>query len=241
MAGVSRVAEPRALPAPDEDGEFRAGPVDVGWMRILRIQGYVDPERVRPRIRLAAERAAEMAADLADGRVGYRRVPVTGLAAGRLELAGGHRFHCGAFTRHLAECRCVVVFVLTAGAAFDERIGALMRDDQPVEGLFLDSAGWLAVESVTRQFSDGLKSAAAGSGLRVTRRMGPGYRYRVGARTEPWRLEEQRDLFAALAGAPLPARLLDSAAMLPKMSRSGLYGLRVAGRPDALPACGPHA
>ncbi len=54
--------------------------------------------------------------------------------------------------------------------------------------------------------------------LAPTRRLGPGY--------VDWPLEEQAALVALLDGAPLPVRLLDSCAMIPKKSRSGLYGLR---------------
>ena len=190
------------------------------------MQGYTDLERVRRPIRRAAERAAEMARDIACGRVGLRRVGIAALEEDTLTLAGGHRFHCLAFPRFLEQCHSVVAFAMTAGPRFDERIDELMHDDQPVEGLFLDSAGWLAVESVTRQFAERLKVEAADRGMRLTRRMGPGYSYRVGTVLEPWSLDEQQDLFRVLGDAPLPVELMDSSAMSPKMSRSGLYGLR---------------
>jgi hypothetical protein len=103
-----------------------------------------------------------------------------------------------------------------------------MSDGRPVEGLFLDSAGWLAVESVTRQFADRLKGESAYRGLRLTRRLGPGYSYRLEGGVVSWALDEQQVLFSALGHDPLPVSLLDSAAMQPKMSRSGLYGLRPA-------------
>jgi len=221
------------LPAVGESGCFSARGVHVGAERILRIQGYSDPSRVRPRIRKAAEFAAEMAGDLVAGEVGFRRVAVTRLSDGILELDGGHTFQCEAFDKFLSGCGSVVAFVLTAGAAFDTRIDEMMHGDRPVEGLFLDSAGWLAVESVTRRFSEALKVDCAGQGLRLTRRLGPGYSYRIGTRMEPWDLAQQRTLFEALGDAPLPSTLMDSSAMQPKMSRSGLYGLRTDTPPPA--------
>lgn len=214
------------LPAPGDGGSFRAGPVAVAAERLLRIQGYSDPHRVRARIREAAEYAAGLAGEIADGRVGFRRVAVTRLAGDELELDARHTFHCAAFERFLAGCDSVVAFVLTAGAAFDARIDEMMHGDRPVEGLFLDSAGWLVVEAVTRRFAEALKVDCAKQGLRLTRRLGPGYSYRLAAGMASWDLAEQRGLFAALGGVPLPSRLMDSAAMQPKMSRSGLYGLR---------------
>ena len=89
-----------------------------------------------------------------------------------LELDGRHAFHCEAFDKFLSGCGSVVAFVLTAGGAFDTRIDEMMHGDRPVEGLFLDSAGWLVVEAVTRQFSDALKGDCARQGLRLTRRRG---------------------------------------------------------------------
>ena len=220
------------LPELGEAGAFEAAPVRIGVERILRIQGYSDLSRVRPRIRKAAEYAADLAGEITCGAVGFRRVPISALDGARLQLDGRHDFQCEAFGRFLQGCQSVVAFVLTAGAVFDERIDELMKGDRPVEGLFLDSAGWLAVEAVTRQFAEQLKHDTATQGLRLTRRMGPGYSYRMGPRMEPWDLAEQVTLFAALGDAPLPSALMESSAMHPKMSRSGLYGLRADSRTE---------
>ena len=217
------------LPAPNEAGRFCAGPVDVRAERILRIQGYRDMERVRRPIRRAAEKAAEIACEIAEGDVGYRRVAIAACNGSSLALEGGERFECAAFERFLAQCESVLVFSMTAGAALDRRIDELMAADDPVVALMLDTAGWLAIESVTRQFSERLKAECEPAGLRLTRRMGPGYTYRVGRDMAPWGLEEQAGLFRVLGEEVSPVTVLESGAMLPKMSRSGLYGLRAAG------------
>ena len=220
------------LPAPAAAGRFQAGPVDVRTERILRIQGYRDMERVRRPIRRAADKAAAIAREIAEGDVGYRRIGISACEGSNLELDGGERFECAAFDRFLAECESVVVFAMTAGAAIDRRIDELMAADDPVVALLLDTAGWLAIESITRQFSERLKADCAPAGLRLTRRMGPGYTYRMGREMAPWGLEEQEGLFRVLGEDSSPVAVLPSGAMLPKMSRSGLYGLRasVAGR-----------
>ena len=224
---VSQQPDDDLIPALDAARRFTAPAIDVRADRILRIQGYSDLERVRPRIRKAAEFAAAMAMDVACGTAGLRHLTISRLdAGGELELSERWRFHSAAFPRYLAGCGSVVAFALTAGATFDEHIDALMRDDKPVEGLFLHSAGWLAVESVTRQLADRLKRDCAARGLRLTRRLGPGYSYRLGEQLASWGLDEQRQLFAALGDVPLPVTLLESSAMQPQMSRSGLYGLR---------------
>ena len=174
------------LPAPMEAGRFQAGPVDVRAERILRIQGYRDMERVRRPIRRAADKAAEIAREIAEGEVGYRRVGIAARSGPSLELQGGERFECVAFERFLLECESVVVFAMTAGVAIDRRIDELMGADDPVVALLLDTAGWLAIESITRQFSERLKADCEPAGLRLTRRMGPGYTYRMGREMAPW-------------------------------------------------------
>ena len=223
---LTTAADDSLLPAPTEAGRFRAGPVDVRDDRILRIQGYRDMDRVRKPIRRAAQRAAEIAREIAEGEVGYRRIVVASRREGRLELEGGECFECSAFDRFLPGCESIIVFAMTAGAALDRRTDELMAADDPVTALLLDTAGWLAVESVTRQFSDRLRSDCELAGLRLTRRMGPGYTYRTGREIAPWRLEEQAGLFRVLGEDASPITVLDSGAMIPKMSRSGLYGLR---------------
>ena len=85
----------------------------------------------------------------------------------------------------------MVVFAMTAGEAIDRRIDELMAADEPVVALLLDTGGWLAIESITRQFSERLKADCEPADLRLTRRMGPGYTYRIGKELAPWGLEEQ--------------------------------------------------
>ena len=58
--------------------------------------------------------------------------------------------------------------------------------------------------------------------------MAPGYSYHLDSGTCEWPLEEQKALFDLFRHATLPVRLLESCAMLPKMSRTGLYALRIA-------------
>ena len=224
MQGMEVSERTPVLPALGEAGRFRAREVAIRADQLLRIQGYADPDAVRRPIRRAAERAAAIASEITEGRAAFRRLRVSVLDGERLELDGDHCLRCGAFGRYLAGCESVLVFALTAGAAFDARIETLMREDQPVEGLFLDSAGW--VEAVTRQLVDALKCELAERGGAVTRRLGPGYSYRRADGVDTWPLDQQAALFAALDGADVPVTLLESSAMQPKMSRSGLFGLR---------------
>lgn len=217
---------PDALPPLGGAAGFDAGPVTVRSDHILRIQGYTDLERVRRPIRKAAAEAATMAHEVTRGQVAFRRLPLRLAGTGALEVGGEQRFSCPAFDRFLAGSEQCMVFALTAGPAFDARIAQLVQQERPLEALLLDCAGWLSVEQVTRQFNQWLKRVAGREGLKPTRRMGPGYSYRIAEQTVHWRLEEQLALFELLGDEQDTVAVLESCAMLPKMSRSGLYGLR---------------
>ena len=193
---------------------------------ILRMQGYKDLGAVRPRVRESAVRALAEAERLIAPEACYRRVAVEDCGNGVLRLAEGTTFHGTTFDRTLAGCPAVVVFVLTLGEAIDNASDAL-QDDNLLDAYFLETAGWLATERATRALMQHLAAETARCGLRLTRRLAPGY--------GDWPLEEQVGLFELFAGVELPVRLLESQAMLPRKSRSGLWGLRPAGGAGGAP------
>lgn len=192
---------------------------------MLRIQGYSNVSSVRPAIQRAAEAMAQLATRLSEPSVTYRRAAVRGIDGGELEIEGGFRFHCKAFDRTLNGCVEVALFVLTVGKPLDYQVIELVEAGDLLEALLLETAGWLCIEDATRQFKTRLRDESGARGCRITSRLGPGYSYRIGEETCMWSLEEQATLFAAFGSAELPVSLMASAAMQPKMSRSGLFGV----------------
>jgi hypothetical protein len=209
---------------------YRPGPPDIRVERILRIQGYGDLSKVRPAIRRAAEYAADLARRLSEPAVCFRRVAIRGLEGGRLDLDGGITLNCEAFGRLLAGCHEAVAFVLTVGAGVDRKVVELTETGEGLlEALLLETAGWLAVEDATRQFRSAARAQAERAGQRITTRLGPGYRYAVDGAECEWALTDQLALFELFGDADLPVQVLPSCAMLPKISRSGLFGVGAAG------------
>lgn len=194
--------------------------------RMLRIQRYTDLDRVRPAIRRAAEAAARTAEDLAEQQVCYRKLDIVSCADGELMLETGAIFRCEAFDRLLANAQQVVVFVLTVGKTLDSEVIERLETDDLLEALFLETAGWLCIEDATRKFVEHLRGRAAKQALRLTRRLGPGYTYKTDTGECEWPLSDQRVLFDVFEPVQTPVALLESSAMLPKMSRSGMVGLR---------------
>ena len=211
-------------------GIFRPSLLAINPELMLRVHGYRNTEKLRPAIRAAAEAIATLTERLIAPQVHYRRVGVRALTGGELVLEDGVTFHNEAFPRLLGESREVVIAIATMGPALDQEVIARMDGFEPLEALFLETGGWLGIESVSKQFGDYLRALSRGHGYRVSCRMGPGYNYKVDGCESQWPLEEQRQVFQAFDGIELPVRLLDSCAMLPKMSRTGLYGLTPPGR-----------
>jgi len=194
--------------------------------KILRIHGYRDIDVVRKDVLGAAERHAEEALTLLELRFFYQRLHVSGLSDDQLALDGGMTFNCDAFGKILRNSKEVVPFLLSTGKPLDGRIQAYLADFNVLEALLLETAGWIAIEAATRMFALHLRREIAPAGLDLSTRMGPGYAYSLGARKVTWDLSDQRKLFNLFNGFPLPVTLLESCAMHPKLSRSGLYGLR---------------
>ncbi len=206
------------MPGDDPNyGYFRTEIADLPVKPLLRMQGYRDLDRVRPRVRDIATKAAELAQTVAAPEAYYRRVAIRSCTPEALQLEGA-TFHSARFAKVFAGCGEVMVFVLTLGPAFDAESERLTANDEIVEALFLEMAGWLAVEQATKALALHVSDRVRGEDLGLTRRLGPGY--------VDWPLEEQAGLFALLEDATLPVQLLESCAMIPKKSRSGLYGLR---------------
>ncbi|MFN0186085.1 MAG: hypothetical protein ACKVQR_19900 [Aquabacterium sp.] len=233
-----------AHPPPNLDAplvQFQPGPPVVAAERILRMQGYAHPERVRPAIARAAAEMARIAQSRSVPRVAYRFHAVRGIDAEGLQLERGARLRSAAFESRLAGCTQAVPFVLSCGEPLGQAVVDLAEAGDLMEAVLLEAAGWLCVEDATRQFKDALRREVAERGARITSRMGPGYSYRVayrvGTREVDWPLEDQRQLFTLLEGGPLPVTLMPSCAMFPKLSRSGLFGVAPARAADLQAVC----
>lgn len=203
---------------------WRGEGVGIDAERILRVQGFGARRAARPRLVSAAERAAERAARLAAPEARAIRRTIERCSGDFLRLSGGTTFNCPIFADVLKDCDEVLLFVLTLGPTLEAEI-AERFGDEPLEAYFLDSAGWLLVEQATRHLRAHLSRSLSTLGRSLTARLGPGYDYRDGESRTPWPLEQQHELFRAFGDTELPVRLMDSSAMMPRLSRSGLFGI----------------
>ncbi|GMQ74871.1 MAG: hypothetical protein BMS9Abin01_0111 [Gammaproteobacteria bacterium] len=219
------------------DGVFKPPSIKLRVEQILRMQGYKDLSRVRSEILTIAESMTALAERTFEPAVDFRRVHLKDLSGDVLVLESGIKLYSKAFDKYISGCHEVAVFVMTLGSPLDEIERDLVKSDKIVETVFLETAGWLGIEQLTKLFSAFLRSLLASEGLRLGRRMSPGYAFRVGRAVCDWSLEDQKPIFDLFDKRNLAVELLDSCAMSPKMSRSGLYGLfpetKFAQQPDA--------
>jgi hypothetical protein len=207
-------------------GIFKPRGIVICPEKMLKIIGYRAGAPVRPAVRRMAERIAELAAAAMTPVVHHCRVAIKHCDASGLALVNGITFHGPVFGKHLAGCREAVAFIMTLGARFDSTQKNLSESDNLLDAVFLETAGWVAIEEATRIFTQQARKVAMSDGLELSRRLAPGYVFRVGDRKVDWALAEQKEFFRIFEGVELPVELLESCAMMPKMSRTGFFGLR---------------
>lgn len=186
--------------------------------QILRAH-YPDLGPVAAEVRATAAAMAAHALEVATPVAWLREVAVRKIDGARVELDGGAMLASSALAAVLHGGTSVQLFLVTLGPRLDERVTQLFEAMDGLEGLFLDTAGWVAVQSALSTVRRGLGARARTRGFRVTRRVGPGYL--------DWPLEQAPVVVATLAaGTPLPGiEVLESGAILPEKTLTGLYGL----------------
>lgn len=185
---------------------------------ILRLQKYKRLEAVPAPVREAARAMAGLAETLVEPQGRLLRVPVRHVEpGGSVLVANGVRFQSRALARLLRGATEIIVVLLTLGPKLETRAQELMGEEQLLEALLLDTAGWVAMDALGRDVRRRLAAEARAAGMLLTHRMAPGY--------ADWGLEEQRVLFSAFGEDTLPVRLTEACVMLPRKSVSGIHGL----------------
>ena len=199
--------------------------VSVRVEQILRAH-YPDLTPVAAEVRATAAAMAAHALQIATPKAWLRQVAVQGIDGARVELGGGAVVTSATLANSLRGSSAAQLFLVTLGPRLDERVSQLFEAMDGLEGLFLDTAGWVVVQSALGAIRRRLGAKARADGYRLSRRAGPGYL--------DWPLSEQSTLVGTLAaGEALPGiEVLCSGAILPEKTLTGLYGL--------IPLASPH-
>ena len=203
-------------------------PPEIDVVKLLGVHKYKDMSKVRPVILKSAHRAIAQSIEFSDPRGYFTTTPIESLDEEGLDLFDGTRLNCTAFRDKLGGYDTLLSFVITLGPKLDEEVSKGFADgSDPLGPLFLDTAGWLMIEASTRSFSTYLKSEHFGGRQDLSTRMAPGYDYPIKGQSDraPWDLLEQAKLFGTFKNKDIPIELLDSGAMIPRLSRSGIFGV----------------
>jgi hypothetical protein len=211
---------PAVIPWPAPDAVERWAPARLAidpWV-VLRLARYRRRAEVAPAIWEATLRMAARAQELARPIALLRAIEIEAVDPAGVRLRGGPVFSGRAVGRLLGGCPTGVAFVLTLGPGLESEVSALGDGREPLDAFLLDTAGWAALEVTVRALRLDLAARARAAGLRLTHRLGPGYR--------DWPLPEQHALLTLFTAAPAVVHLSEHAVLTPFKSLTGIFGAR---------------
>ena len=202
---------------------------EVNIAKLLRIHGYKKNQKIKPVIQDAAIKAVRRLQYCCEPQGVFFLQEIHRLEADRLILLSGIEFNCPVFEDILAGSTHIISFAITLGNRTDEIIDSYAKDiDEPLASLFLETASRLCLEKILRIARSKLVTYSLNNDMKLGNRMAPGYSYKLRLSSERvmWNLEDQAKLFDTFQKFEVPVILMESSAMLPRMSRSGIFGLK---------------
>lgn len=135
----------------------------------------------------------------------------------RIKLENEREFAVGKVVRNWTGLKYLALAICTIGLALEREVSRLFSVGEYVAAVMLDSAGTVAVESLTDYVNNIVCQQALSKGLGVTPRISPGY--------GDWALQEQGTVFALLPGDKIGVTLTEKCMMQPRKSVSFATGM----------------
>jgi hypothetical protein len=199
-------------------------PLAIDPDEVLRFQGYQRGRDVPlPAVLALFDEALALGRELMQPRLVRRWLPVTSIAADRVD-AGGESFRIPGIARRWGAAGHLGIAICTIGDAVEGRVAELWDARELPLAMMLDSVGSGAVESLAEYANDRLCQDGVAAAVKVTNRISPGY--------GDWDVAEQRRLFRLCPGGAIDVRLNDACVMTPQKSISLLAGAGPAVRVD---------
>jgi hypothetical protein len=205
-------------------------PVAIDGRQVLRLQGYKKATDVpTPEVLAIRDEALREAQAHIRARYLFERFPVASVSDAAVELAGGVRLAITGTARRWGAIREVGLGVCTIGEGLERRVEALLaRREFPV-AFMLDSAGWVAVETLANELGHWICNRLIAEGVKAAPRLSPGL--------SGWDIWDQRVLFRLLPAHTIDVRINDYCVMLPGKSLSFGMGLGPDVRVDQTHKC----
>ena len=197
-------------------------------LKILRTHGYRNKDFVKKKILDSAEKALERLKNYSSP-VGYFYIKkIKKKTPNRIEL-DRTSFNCEVFNEIFLESNFLIIFIISLGKGIDRELKTISKDtNEPLGALFLENASWLALELILRNARSRVINFAKSKNMNIENRMAPGYSYpsKILKKRIMWELKEQKNLFSLFDNRNISISLSESCTMVPRMSRSGVFGLK---------------
>ena len=169
-----------------------------------------------PTIQITLDGAIKKALFLVEGQGVYQEFPAVSADGGILVTSEAQAPFQLPFpgNNRMVGVEAATVFVVTIGGKLEQQVAGAFRRNEPLEGLFLDAAGSVAVETIADQLNNNIAKDAIDRGWQTSVRFSPGYCN--------WKLELQKWIFQILDTSGIGVRLTDSLLMVPQKTISGI-------------------
>ena len=200
----------------------------VSAFKLLRTHGYKKKDNIKKKILDSAEKALERLCNYSSP-VGYfyiEEIKKKSLNSIQLDNTS---FKCEVFNEIFPDSNFLVIFIISLGKGIDRKLKTISKDiNEPLGALFLENASWLALELILRDARSRIISFAKSKNMQIENRMAPGYSYpsKILKKRIMWELKEQENLFNLFENRNIGISLTESFTMMPRMSRSGVFGLK---------------
>lgn len=195
--------------------------IDWAWVKDQIIKKERIPQRGDPRFKedliKVVDECLGVAKHLTEPRLVHARKKVIAGPTDVLKLDRSLSLAGRTLSLYINGAIHVCLFLATIGSELEETSTMLMESGEELHGYILDRIGSFAVESLARNFENGLRRIYRPRDMSVSMRLSPGYC--------DWPIEEQRGLEKALDFSKAGVRLTKNCMMTPKKSISGLVGV----------------
>ena len=200
----------------------------VSAFKLLRTHGYKNKVNIKKRILDSAEKALERLTNYSSpvGYFYFEEIKKKSQNSIQLERTS---LKCEVFNEIFSESDFLIIFIISLGKGIDIKLKKISKDiNEPLGGLFLENASWLALELILRDARSRIISFAKSKNMQIENRMAPGYSYpsKILKKRIMWELKEQENLFNLFKNRNISVSLSESYTMMPRMSRSGVFGLK---------------
>ena len=200
----------------------------VSAFKLLRTHGYKNKDNIKKKILDSAEKALERLTNYSSpvGYFYFEEIKKKSQNSIQLERTS---LKCEVFNEIFSESDFLIIFIISLGKGIDIKLKKISKDiNEPLGGLFLENASWLSLELILRDARSRIISFAKSKNMQIENRMAPGYSYpsKILKKKIMWELKEQENLFNLFKNMNISVSLSESFTMLPRMSRSGVFGLK---------------